>query len=146
MNGTISFHIVSMDIRSSISFGFLSRSSGVSMCSRVSVRESHIIGEVPEGEPHSSTSDPFSGGRTEYQQVVARKPSDKVSTRNLSSRMLSGNDGGGMKSQGTITKSSEMRGIKWRSRAHVPSLPSSPSSKVCSSIFNEVGAILECMW
>jgi len=44
-----------------------------------------------------------------YQQETARQALEDASTRNLSSRMLNGRVGGGMKSTGTITKSPVMR-------------------------------------
>ena len=42
-----------------------------------------------------------------------------------------------MKSQGTITKSSEIRLENWRRRAHVPMFLSGDSSQVCKSILRE---------
>jgi hypothetical protein len=99
----------SMDIFNSISSAFLSTSSGVSICNNVLEEGSQTIGSVAGKGPHSSGKEPFSGGCDEYQQVVARELSERASTRNLFNKWLRGRDGGGMKSQGTTTKSSGIR-------------------------------------
>jgi len=95
---------------------------------------SMTIGVVEGGSPHSSGNALFSGGPEVYQQAVAIEPSERLSTLNLLRRRLRGSVGGGMKSQGTRTKSSSMRCAKWRRMAHVPVLLSGVSSYVCMSI------------
>ena len=76
-----------------------------------------------------------------YQQVMTTWSLDDASTRNLLSNKERGRDGGGMKSHGTSTKSSEMREEKWRSRAQVPSC--SPSSNEWTSIRRDEGELFE---
>lgn len=78
--------------------------------------------------PHSSGKAPFSGVWLAIQQVVAIEPSDIASARNLLRSMLRGRVRGGIKSQGTRTKSSGMRLEKCRRSVHVPTLVSGDSS------------------
>ena len=111
------------------------------MCSKVSVSASHTMGKVADCGPHSSTRDALSGGWEAYQQVVTRECADGASTRNLLSIRLRGREEGGIKSQGTMTKSSEMREEKLRSNAQVPLLAS--SSNVWRSMPREEGEMFE---
>jgi hypothetical protein len=99
------------------------------------------MGNVADGGPHSSMREALSGGWKAYQQVVTSESLNGASIRNLLSTRLRGREPGGIKSQGTMTKSSEMREEKWRSNAQVPSLVS--SSKVWRSILREDGETLE---
>lgn len=135
-----------MDIFNSISSEFLSASSGVSTCKSVPVVGSQTIGNGTGGGPHSSMNEPFSGVDEVNQKDVARESSARESTRNLLSRALSGTDGEGMISHGTITKSSGMRLENWRRRSHVPEFLSCDSSYVCRSIRRVDEDISEWMW
>jgi len=116
------------------------------MCSNVPDDGSQTRGKLLGKGPHSSKLAPFSTAWLRYQQVVANDPSESVSTRNLFRRELSGSVDGGMKSQGTTTKSSVMRFENCRRRAHVPVLPSSASSYVCKSTLRDEEETSECMW
>lgn len=101
-----------------------SRSSVVSMWRSVQVGSSHTIG-IGGGNKPQSSGELLSPGRCDSnQQVVAIAPSAIESVLNLLSRLVSGSDGGGMKSQGRITKSDRMRLEKERRMVQVP-IPSS---------------------
>lgn len=114
------------DIRSSISSLFRSWSSGVSMCSRVIVGSCHTIGVEGTEEPHSSgtASFPMCEFCVSNQHEVAIAPSDVESVLNLFRIVVSGSEGGAIKSQGTKMKSPVIRFEKCRNKVQVPVLRS----------------------
>jgi hypothetical protein len=108
--------------------------SGVSMYNSVPLDSSQTIDIGEASGPHWSEVVSFSGRRVENQHEVAMDPLEIASVRNLFRIILRGKDEGGMKSQGSRTKSSKMRLEKCLSRVQVPAPVSRDSSYICRSI------------
>jgi len=127
----------SSDIRISSSSELRSRSSGVSIWSRVPDFLSHMIGTEEPIRPHSSGTAPLSAPWAFNQHDVTIAPSKLDSTRYLFSNEDRGKSSGGMKSHGRITKSRCIRLEKCLSTALVPTGSSGDSSNVWTSTWRD---------
>jgi hypothetical protein len=127
----------SNDIRISSSSELRSRSSGVSMWSRVPDFLSHMMDTEEPILPHSSGTAPLSVPWAFNQHDVTIAPSKFDSTRYLFSSEDRDKSSGGMKSHGRTTKSRCIRLEKCLSTAHVPTGSSGDSSYVWTSTWRD---------
>jgi hypothetical protein len=146
LNNWTQAHRSSKPILNSSSSALWSTSPCVSICKSVPLRSSHTITTGEAVGPHSSGKVPASERRLAYQHVVPIDPSDVDSARNLFKSVARGREAGGIKSQGSKTKSSRIRFEKWRSSWQVPVMESWDSSYVCKSIRRTAEVILEWIW